>query len=412
MPRSRDVELGERNGRIRSRRHDSGGSDSCRHPTAPDKRHRKRAKSKSFGKKKKKSSRDKSVENVRSIASSTKPLVEYSDVSSEDLSGPEAGEIQSEDSRGNSFTEGDAPDSFLQRRYYGSSQPPTAAAATAAHMSPITSSPSPAALPLPEPLMGEDFGQDDSRKYAKRKEKKHKRDRKKKRSQSPSSSIGKKKKRKSRRPSPSPPRLVCEVMMPEQSWDELPLKDDTSPISPATPQDRRSLSDMDLGSPPEASPPQEVALLANLRNLESPHTPLLPPKALSPERAKVMSPEVKHLASPPRKGGSPGHVRRRPQSPSPPIMRRREHSPARKREYSPMAMLTRARHSPSPGLRRREFSPSPGVTRRRSGDNSPLSKRRRDESSRRHRRHDKGRDKRKSGNRSPGGARYVFYCLF
>ncbi|KAG7196669.1 hypothetical protein KM043_016004 [Ampulex compressa] len=442
MPSSRDIERAERNGRFRSRRRGSAGSDINRHSfEGGDKRHRRHGKSKSSGKKKKKRSRDKSLENVPTVASSiVKPLVEYSDVSSEDLSEPEAGEIQSEDSRGNSYTDGEVPEAVLQSRYYGGSP------ARALGASPISLSPSPPVQhrhtgrhysPSEQPQATMHGGtpeyEEESRRYARRKEKKHKREKKKKRSLSPSSSTGKKKKRKSKRHSHSmsPQHIAEEIIIspehekPVDNWSEsppLPLKDSTSPISPATPQEQRCLSDVELELTRQArnvTPPP----LPPSRKTESPHTPLLPPRALTPESNKAGLSALKH--SPEKQKHSPSihtrrnsvspvptasSTRRRPHSPSPPS-RRRDHSPARRREFSPSPMLHRLRHSPSPSTaRRREFSPSP-VSHRRRGDpvsSSPSNKRRRrDDSDRRHRHHDKDRrDKRKSrSTRSPTSSR-------
>ncbi|XP_012233397.1 cyclin-dependent kinase 12 isoform X2 [Linepithema humile] len=452
MPSTRDIERAERNGRFRSRRRGSTGSDLNRHSfDGPDKRHRRHGKSKGSGKKKKKRSRDKSLENVPTVASSVvKPLVEYSDVSSEDLSEPEAGEIQSEDSRGNSYTDGEVQsEQLLQRRYYGGSPVRTLGA------SPISISPS---SPLPHRHSGRHYSpneqqqqsamhsgtpeyEEDSRRYARRKEKKHKREKKKKRSLSPSSNSGKKKKRKSKRHSDSmsPHHVLAEGeidLSPEHekqsmavagNWSEsppLPLKDSTSPISPATPQEQRCLSDdRDLEiSSRQSSRNLTPPLLPPVRQIESPHTPLLPPRATTPENLDKAA-ASKHN-SPDRQKRSPsihvvrrssispapgGPSRRRPHSPSPPS-RRRDHSPPRRRDFSPTPMLHRLRHSPSPAtVRRREFSPSPvGSHRRRtdSGINSPK-RRRRDEPDRRHRHHEKDRrDKRKSrSTRSPTGSR-------
>ncbi|XP_015586125.1 cyclin-dependent kinase 12 isoform X2 [Cephus cinctus] len=459
MPSSRDIERAERNGRFRSRRRDSASSDVNRHGLeSSDKRHRRHAKSKSSGKKKKKHSHDKSLDSVPTVASSViKPLVEYSDVSSEALSGPEAGEIQSEDSRGNSYTDGEIGDQMPQRRYYGGSPGRTLGA------SPISLSPSPPMQrrhasrnysPTDEPQgqqmqqnrISPEYGEE-SRRYPRRKEKKHKREKKKKRSISPSSSSGKKKKRKSKRQSRSiSPRVPEEIVISsdreKDGWPEsplLPLKDSTSPISPATPQEQRFPSDMDLESPPLPPPPHPRESIRELRDgnsptllaprhTESPHTPLLPPRAITPESGKGTRASSKH--SPDRRRHSPGlvvgHVRRssispgpvvsgarrRPHSPSPPS-RRRDHSPPRRREFSPSSMIHRLRHSPSPtSIRRREISPSPGGSHRRRGDitSSPTSsskRRRREEPDRRHRHHEKDRrDKRKSrSTRSPTGNR-------
>ncbi|XP_076653986.1 cyclin-dependent kinase 12 isoform X2 [Halictus rubicundus] len=439
MPGSRDIERAERNGRFRSRRRDSTGSDINRHSfEGADKKHRRHGKSKSSGKKKKKRSRDKSIENVPTVASSiVKPLVEYSDVSSEDLSEPEAGEIQSEDSRGNSYTDGEVPETVLQRRYYGGSpvralgaspislspSPPVQHRHSSRHYSPNEQQPSAMHSGTPE-------YEEESRRYARRKEKKHKRDKKKKRSLSPSSSSGKKKKRKSKRHSHSmsPQRIPDEIIIsperekPVGNWSEsppLPLKDSTSPISPATPQELREFSDFELvltRKPRNVTPPPLIP-----KPTESPHTPLLPPRATTPENNKANLSAIKH--TPERQKHSPNiHARRnsispvatvsanrrRPHSPSPPS-RRRDHSPARRRDFSPSPMVHRLRHSPSPS-RRREFSPSP-VGHRRRGDpvSSPPSskRRRRDEADRRHRHHEKDRrDKRKSrSTRSPTGSR-------
>lgn len=459
MPSSRDTVRAERNGRFKSRRRDSGNSEGNRHNfEVSDKRHRKHGKSKSSGRKKKKRSRDKSLESPTKVASSLKPLVEYSDVSSEDLSEPEAGEIQSEDSRGNSYTDGEVPESLLQRRYYGGVSPRANLGASPISASPTSPTQQHRLLAKHYPLGEEqqpsqltmirkspEFSED-TRRYGKRKEKKHKREKKKKRSLSPFSNTTKKKKRKSKRHSrsASPSRVIGDIdsVSPEHmkgtaSWTKsppLPLKDNTSPISPATPQDNRVLSDMDLDSPVREvrnapSPSPTVP--------QSPHTPLLPPRPQSPDSNK-MNHGMKH--SPDRQKHSPiGHIRRnnsdspihgssrkRPHSPSP-IPRRRDHSPPRRRDFSPNAMsrmrhspapMPRMRHSPSPSsLRRREYSTSPLRHRRRdmqgggggtsgmgTGPGSPSSKRRRrEEPDRRHKHHDKERrEKRKSASiRSP-----------
>ncbi|XP_015512702.2 cyclin-dependent kinase 12 isoform X1 [Neodiprion lecontei] len=445
MPSSRDVERAERNGRFRSsRRRDSIGSDINRHNFENiDKRHRRHGKSKSSGKKKKKRSRDKSIDSVPTVASSViKPLVEYSDVSSEDLSEPEAGEIQSEDSRGNSFTDGDLQESHHQRRYYGGSPRQNLGA------SPISISPSPPAggghanrylspndeLQRVRSPMPEEY-EEETRHFPRKKEKKHKREKKKKRSVSPSSSSSKKKKKRSKRQSHSPsPQMPQEITItPDHDkqmhrWQDcppLPLKDSTSPISPATPQGQRSLSDMELESPPgearDLTSPSSVGLI---RHTESPHTPLLPPRNITPEGNRSSHISQKH--SPDRRKHSPSmHARRgsispnsghgggrrqgHPHSPSP-ASRRRDHSPPRRRDFSPSPVSHRMRHSPSPTqIRRREFSPSP-VSHRRRGEPlpspTPSKRRRRDDSDRRHRHHDQDRrDKRKSrGTRSPVGS--------
>ncbi|XP_029663193.1 cyclin-dependent kinase 12 isoform X2 [Formica exsecta] len=457
MPSTRDIERAERNGRFRSRRRGSTSSDVNRHSfDGADKRHRRHGKSKNSGKKKKKRSRDKSLENVPTVASSVvKPLVEYSDVSSEDLSEPEAGEIQSEDSRANSYTDGEVPESLLQRRYYGGSPVPRTLGA-----SPISLSPSPPVQhrhaisrrysspneqQQPTTMHGATTPEyeEESRRYARRKEKKHKREKKKKRSLSPLSNSGKKKKRKSKRHSDSvsPHHVVVEdiILSPDHekqpsvtagttNWSEsppLPLKDSTSPISPATPQEHRCPSDdVELEMSRQTSRNVTPPSLLPTRQTESPHTPLLPPRATTPENLnKVMSAVPKH-GSPDRQKRSPsihamrrtsmspapiGSSRRRPHSPSPPS-RRRDHSPPpRRRDFSPTPVLHRLRHSPSPTtIRRREFSPSPvGSHRRRTDSVSSPKRRRRDESDRRHRHHDKDRrDKRKSrSTRSPTGSR-------
>lgn len=439
MPSGRDIERAERNGRFRSRRRGSTSSDINRHGfEASDKKHRRHGKNKSSGKKKKKRSRDKSIENVPTVASSiVKPLVEYSDVSSEDLSEPEAGEIQSEDSRGNSYTDGEVPEPVLQRRYYGGSpvralgaspislspSPPVQHRHSNRHYSPNEQQPSTMHGGTPE-------YEEESRRYARRKEKKHKREKKKKRSISPSSSSGKKKKRKSKRHSRSlsPHRITDEIIIspehekPVGNWSEsppLPLKDSTSPISPATPQEQRCLSDVELEitrQPRNVTPPPLPP-----RPTESPHTPLLPPRTTTPENSKASLSTMKHTPerqkhSPSihtrRSSISPGPTisssRRRPHSPSPPS-RRRDHSLTRRRDFSPSPMMHRLRHSPSPSTRRREFSPSPVSHRRRDPVSSPSSskRRRREESERRHRHHEKDRrDKRKSrSTRSPTGSR-------
>ncbi|XP_008543550.1 cyclin-dependent kinase 12 isoform X1 [Microplitis demolitor] len=446
MPSSRDIERADRNGRFKSRRRDSVGSDINRHSfDNNEKRHRRHGKSgRSSGKKKKKRSRDKSLDGgVPRIASSVvKPLVEYSDVSSEDLSGPEAGEIQSEESRGgNSYTDGELGERLLRARYYGNSpKRPVgggAGAGTDLRASPISISPSPPMhrhqrhySPVEEPqqqvVHESPEYPEETRRYSRRKEKKHRREKKKKISLSPSSSsTSKKRKRKSKRASRSlSPEIIDErdhVIIEEspvhdkimEKWPEsppLPLKDDTSPISPATPvkyspHQQRSPSDMDLESPQRdehnVTPPTSMMMS---RRTESPHTPLLPPRPISPEKAysKHMSPEViktspnvhrtHHNDSPP----ATSSVRRR-HSPSP-ASRRRDHSPPRRREFSPSPVIHRMRHSPSP--RRREFSPSPtghrrGRDPRSSG--SPASKRRRREDMMRHRHHERERkEKRKT----------------
>lgn len=468
MPSTRDIERAERNGRFRSRRRGSTSSDVNRHSfDGTDKRHRRHGKSKNSGKKKKKRSRDKSLENVPTVASSVvKPLVEYSDVSSEDLSEPEAGEIQSEDSRANSYTDGEVPESLLQRRYYGGTSVPRTLGA-----SPISLSPSPPvqhrhaisrrySSPNEQQQSTTMHGattpeyEEESRRYARRKEKKHKREKKKKRSLSPLSNSGKKKKRKSKRHSDSisPHHVVVEdiILSPDRekqssvtagttNWSEsppLPLKDSTSPISPATPQEHRCPSDdVELEMSRQTSRNVTPPSLLPTRQTESPHTPLLPPRATTPESLNKVVP--KH-GSPDRQKRSPsihamrrtsmspvpiGSSRRRPHSPSPPS-RRRDHSPPpRRRDFSPTPVLHRLRHSPSPTtVRRREFSPSPvGSHRRRTDSVSSPKRRRRDESDRRHRHHDKDRrDKRKSrSTRSPTGSRsrriillYYYLCRY
>lgn len=461
MPSTRDIERAERNGRFRSRRRGSASSDVNRHSfDGTDKRHRRHGKSKSSGKKKKKRSRDKSLETIPTVASSVvKPLVEYSDVSSEDLSEPEAGEIQSEDSRANSYTDGEVPESFLQRRYYGGSP------VRALGASPISTSPSPSGQhrhsgrryslsneqQQPTTMHGATPEyEEESRRYARRKEKKHKREKKKKRSMSPSPTSGKKKKRKSKRPSHSvSPHRVGAVAVAEEivsspsrekqssvvasaTWSEsppLPLKDNMSPISPATPRERCPSIDVELEMSRQPSRNVTPPSLSSTRQIESPHTPLMPPCATTPENLTKAGPVVVPKHSSPdrqkrspsihltrRTSVSPGPIvnRRRPHSPSPPS-RRRDHSPppSRRRDFSPTPVLHRLRHSPSPAtVRRREFSPSPGSSHRRRTDSGVISpkRRRRDESDRRsHRLHDKDRrDKRKSrSTRSPTGSRYV-----
>ncbi|XP_011687601.1 PREDICTED: cyclin-dependent kinase 12 isoform X3 [Wasmannia auropunctata] len=459
MPSTRDIERAERNGRFRSRRRGSASSDVNRHSfDGTDKRHRRHGKSKNSGKKKKKRSRDKSLETIPTVASSVvKPLVEYSDVSSEDLSEPEAGEIQSEDSRANSYTDGEVPESFLQRRYYGGSP------VRALGASPISLSPSPSVQhrhssrqyslsneqQQPTTMHGTSPEyEEESRRYARRKEKKHKREKKKKRSLSPSSNSGKKKKRKSKRHShsisphhtvggeeivQSPNREKQPSIVVSANWSEsppLPLKDNMSPISPATPREQRCPSDdVELEMSRQTSRNVTPPSLSSTRQIESPHTPLMPPCATTPETLNKAAGPVavpKH-SSPDRQKRSPSvHVmrrtsvspgpvginRRRPHSPSPPS-RRRDHSPpSRRRDFSPTPVLHRLRHSPSPAtVRRREFSPSPSSSsHRRRTDSGIISpkRRRRDESDRRsHRLHDKDRrDKRKSrSTRSPTGSR-------
>ncbi|EGI60357.1 Cell division cycle 2-like protein kinase [Acromyrmex echinatior] len=441
MPSTRDIERAERNGRFRSRRRGSASSDVNRHSfDGIDKRHRRHGKSKSSGKKKKKRSRDKSLETIPTVASSVvKPLVEYSDVSSEDLSEPEAGEIQSEDSRANSYTDGEVPDSsFLQRRYYGSSP------IRALGASPISISPTPSNEQQQSTTMqgATPEYEEESRRYARRKEKKHKREKKKKRSLSPSSNSGKKKKRKSKRHSHSlsphhgiveeigsSPSREKQSIIASANWSEsppLPLKDNMSPISPATPREQRCPSDdveLELSRQSRNVTPPSLLLT---RQIESPHTPLMPPCATTPENLNKGLVAVPKHSSPDRQklspsihitrraSVSPGHIvmnRRKPHSPSPPS-RRRDHSPPpRRRDFSPTPVLHRLRHSPSPAtVRRREFSPSPGSSHRRRADSGIVSpkRRRRDESDRRgHRLHDKDRrDKRKSrSTRSPTGSR-------
>ncbi|XP_066589252.1 cyclin-dependent kinase 12 isoform X2 [Prorops nasuta] len=364
MPSSRDIERAERNGRFRSHRRESSSSDINRQNfESLDKRHRRHGKSKTSGKKKKKRSRDKSIEKLPTVASSViKPLVEYSDVSSEDLSEPEAGEIQSEDSRGNSYTDGEVPESVLPRRYYGGSPQ------RGLGISPISLSPStpsqhrhPSRLYSPtEQSQSAMHGatpeyEEESRRYARRKEKKHKREKKKKKSLSPSSSIGKKKKRKSKRQSHSlsPRRMSNDVIIteehekPTENWPEsplLPLKDSTSPISPATPQEHvRCIDEMDIESPPRENRNLTPPPMPSMRHTESPHTPLIPPRPSTPDGNKQSS----------------------------------------------------MKHSPVSHKRRLDSMPSSPSSSKRS--------RRVEESDRRHRHHDKDRrDKRKSRpNRSP-----------
>ncbi|XP_039311953.1 cyclin-dependent kinase 12 isoform X2 [Solenopsis invicta] len=479
MPSTRDIERAERNGRFRSRRRGSASSDVNRQHSfdgTSDKRHRRHGKSKSSGKKKKKRSRDKSLETIPTVASSVvKPLVEYSDVSSEDLSEPEAGEIQSEDSRANSYTDGEVPESFLQRRYYGGSP------VRALGASPISLSPSPSVQhrhssssrrygslsnEQQQPAMhgATPEYEEESRRYARRKEKKHKREKKKKRSLSPSSNSGKKKKRKSKRHSHSvsPHRVLVEeemvgVSSPNRekqpsivasvNWSEsppMPLKDNMSPISPATPREQRYPSDdpaeLEMSRQTSRNVVTPPSLLSTHGQMESPHTPLMPPCAMTPENLMSKACPITVIApkhnSPDRQKRSPSiHVTRRPSvSPGPiggggcggssgggggggggsatvgigigiggggggggggvgvnrsrrphspplsPPSRRRDHSPpSRRRDFSPTPVLHRLRpHSPSPAtVRRREFSPSPGSSHRRRTDSGVISPKRR-----------------------------------
>ncbi|XP_014223265.1 cyclin-dependent kinase 12 isoform X1 [Trichogramma pretiosum] len=383
-----------------------------------NKRHRKHEKfRRSSGKKKKKRSR---------ADDKPKPLVEYSDVSSEDLSEPEAGEIQSEDSRGgNSYTDGEAPDPLLQHtRYYETG--PGHAASSLRDASPISLTPTPPSGHHSKKLhnysssvevtddMVEHFGEVAGSR--RRKEKKHKRDKKKVKG-SPGSAVGKKKKRKSKKSSRSlSPSAMPEMLIHSRALVELrmrqseatspimALKDSTSPISPATPPDQRhhgrSPSDMDLESPPpparHLTPPHRLA--------ESPHTPLQPPRAHTPDGHHHHSGKSKHHSPDSRyKHTSPNHRSRRPHSPSPPNRGRREHSPTRRRDYSPSTHQSSSvhrmssRHSQSPSRSRRDYSHSPH--RKRVEDLMPRSppskRRRRDDSSRRVKEKDR-RDKRTS----------------
>lgn len=100
--------LGLRKQHRHRHRIDSGGGDGGSSSSSRKKR-----------KKKKRKLRDIRFSHQQLLSSSKKPLVEYSDVSSEDLPEPEAGEIQSEDSRGgNSYTDGEVSESLLRPRYY------------------------------------------------------------------------------------------------------------------------------------------------------------------------------------------------------------------------------------------------------------------------------------------------------
>ncbi|XP_034945434.1 cyclin-dependent kinase 12 [Chelonus insularis] len=427
MPSSRDIDRVDRNGRFKSRRRESIVNDINRHGyESTEKRHRRHGKSRNSGKKKKKRSRDESLETIPSIASSVvKPLVEYSDVSSEDLSEPEAGEIQSEESRANSFTDNEINDRLLQSRFYGNSpnqglgpspisfspSPPSTHCHTTQNYSPNDKSD---IIHHDSPEFGEE-----TRRHSRRKEKKHRREKKKKISLSPCSSSSRKRKRKSKRTSPSlSPELIEDITLSSErekvseKWLEsplMPLKDNTSPISPATPCEQRSPSDMDLESPQRndnTTPPPAISVSS--RRTESPHTPLLPPRQpITPEKGSPSkhSPErIKRSSSVHRlkRSITPSVVlsnsRRRAHSPSP-FSKRRDYSPPKRREYSPNSILHRVRHSPSPN-RRREISPSPSGHRRRDfvSSGSPTSKRRkREDSNRRHRHHEKDRrEKRKS----------------
>lgn len=104
MPNSRDV---DRNGKHRSMhlRMSNSNSDIDLPEMGANRKHKHQNKSRNSvkkSKKNKKRSRDRELDGeseIHSVSSSlVKPLVEYSDVSSDDLSGPEAGEIQSEES--------------------------------------------------------------------------------------------------------------------------------------------------------------------------------------------------------------------------------------------------------------------------------------------------------------------------
>ncbi|KAJ8680042.1 hypothetical protein QAD02_015829 [Eretmocerus hayati] len=471
MPSSRDYEREERNGRDRtsSHREDSNsssvgddslvnlnesGGDGSKHAfevaatvaaesvatsfsavvsessSSGGRKHRKHAKrSSSSGKrkKKKKSSREERHQqqlletNAILVAGiSKKPLVEYSDVSSEDLSGPEAGEIQSEDSRGgaNSYTDGEVPDSLLQRgRYYATAEPilnaphslAAAAAALAEATSPISISPTPSGRKSHRSLAGpvrgsysppddgelDDYGEDEAAghvgRMSRRKEKKLKRDKKKKSrvtSASPpgsllSGSSKKKKKRKNKRASRSmSPSVVVtgaellhgqwRMQHPGPSPPMLALKDSTSPVSPATPPPSGrshhhhhhhhhhrggSPSDMELDSPPPSH-------MLSHRHVDSPHTPLLPP---SSTRGGGLSPDGRHHKSSKHHGGGLSPVDSRHRS-SGDGMSRMHHGGSPSNHHG---SRRRGAHSPTspppPSSRRREHSPG----RRRGGEYSP-----------------------------------------
>ncbi|XP_044015147.1 cyclin-dependent kinase 12 isoform X2 [Aphidius gifuensis] len=326
MPSSREYERYDRNGRFKSRSRDSININDIqnRHSISYEeqnelsnsipsstKKHRKHGRSKQSNKRKKRHSREDRLIDHTPVTSS-KSLVEYdySDVSSEDLSGPEAGEIHSEDSRGHSYVGADVQEHTVHSHYNKirsskSKHSSTSALATSplndklTATSPITLSPSPATIshrnysPInTQQEHGQehhrttpDYNEEQRSRHSRRKEKKHKREKKKKRSLSPTSLTSiKKKKRKSKRlsRSQSPRRIINNdddedddgivggggvggnvgdnddniIISPERNikystkWPEsplMPLKDSTSPISPVTPQ--RSPSDMDLESP-------------------------------------------------------------------------------------------------------------------------------------------------------------------
>ncbi|CAB0037602.1 unnamed protein product [Trichogramma brassicae] len=275
-----------------------------------NKRHRKHEKfRRSSGKKKKKRSR---------ADDKPKPLVEYSDVSSEDLSEPEAGEIQSEDSRGgNSYTDGEAPDPLLQHtRYYETG--PGHAASSLRDASPISLTPTPPSGHHSKKLhnysssvevtddMVEHFGEVAGSR--RRKEKKHKRDKKKVKG-SPGSAVGKKKKRKSKTVSQSlvPPmpqqeqleqlqqKLQQQLAIPNQS-QESAYTPPSSQISPPIPlQITHVNSSTEPLKTDQLSPTDLKTASANIRepspmDLEVKHNiPVNSPRNESPQKNSVTS---------------------------------------------------------------------------------------------------------------------------
>lgn len=265
------------------------------------KRHRSSSKSKKSSKKKR--SRDEngssSDSKIVSVSSSViKPLVEYSDVSSEDLSEPEAGEIQSEESPPIDGLHHDERDPYrrLSRKSLSVSH-------RLVDSSIISHSPSPrnerkhsvssdvsrsssmrrkrhdssphaymrqqVNSPTLEP---EDY---EYRKHRKKKEKKHKKEKK----------SSKKKKKKSKRSrsssienvSDSPKRNIEQLSDWEPTYAAVTIDQVTcSPISPAS--NHSSGHDrIDHFSPRSGTPTQPPP--KKFLPVESPHTPQLPPKA-------------------------------------------------------------------------------------------------------------------------------------
>lgn len=409
------------------------------------------SKSKKTGKKKR--SRDENgsgPDNIKSVSSSViKPLVEYSDVSSEDLSEPEAGEIQSEGSRSISDGEISAPslhkiharkslvisddrDSYRhlsnrktlvlpnspsRRSRLDSSFPRTPSPhherkhslssdvsrnSSSRHRKKHETSPLPVRQVVSSPPLNlEEY---DLRRHRKKKEKRHKRDKK----------STKKKKRKSKHrsrsssvdnvsdhsPKTSPPSRQIDLTDGDRElsdWEQQTAPSASyhgeivdqvdlvtcSPVSPPSSGTSPDCDDNQVESPGSYSPP----VPPQKKLTESPHTPLLPPKAYEDSKdddvdlegssysgRKQLSPALHHT----RSSSPSGRFNQRVREPS--WTHHQSLSPVKSspfRNPSPDVQIVSGRDSMSPSRKRRRVDRESSHRRHRKEKEQRLKDRRR-----------------------------------